>query len=84
MLFSEIIRLQFEKERHALLCIIKLFTNIIHQLFLKNAWFRPIFFWISITLFKIYSSCMIIIRGKNTFELVGTVLKLLKEFDDST
>ena len=33
-------------------------------------------FWISITLFKIYISCIIINRGKNTFEFVGTVLKL--------
>ena len=31
-------------------------------------------FWISITLIKIYISCIIINRGKNTFELVGTVL----------
>ena len=43
MHFSEIIKLQFEKERHTLLCIIKLFTNIIHQLSLKNAWLPPIF-----------------------------------------
>ena len=35
---------QFEKERHTLLCILKLFTNIIHQLSLKNAWLPPIFF----------------------------------------
>ena len=33
-------------------------------------------FWISIILGKIYLSCIIINRGKNTFELVGTVLKL--------
>ena len=32
-------------------------------------------FWISITLVKIYISRIIINRGKNTFELVGTVLK---------
>ena len=31
-------------------------------------------FWISITFVKIYISCIIINRGKNTFELVGTVL----------
>ena len=43
MHFSEIIKLQFEKERHTFLCIIKLFTNIIHQLSLKNAWLPPIF-----------------------------------------
>ena len=33
-------------------------------------------FWISITLVKIYISCIIINRGKNTFELVGTVFKI--------
>ena len=44
MHFSEITKLQFEKERHALLCILKLFTNIIHELSLKNAWLPPIFF----------------------------------------
>ena len=32
-------------------------------------------FWISITLVKIYIPCVIINRGKNTIELVGTVLK---------
>ena len=32
-------------------------------------------FSISITLVKIYISCIIINRDKNTFELVGTVLK---------
>ena len=31
-------------------------------------------FWISITLIKIYISCIIINRGKSIFELVGTVL----------
>ena len=44
MHFSEITKLQFEKERHTLLCILKLFTNIIHELYLKNAWLPPIFF----------------------------------------
>ena len=44
MHFSEIIKLQFEKERHTLLCILKLFTNIIHELSLKNALLPPIFF----------------------------------------
>ena len=33
-------------------------------------------FWISITLVKIYISCIIINRGKNIFELVGTVLEI--------
>ena len=44
MHFSEIIKLQFEKERHTLLCILKLLTNIIHELSLKNAWLPAIFF----------------------------------------
>ena len=44
MHFSEIIKFQFEKERHTLLCILKLSTNIIHELSLKNAWLPPIFF----------------------------------------
>ena len=33
--------------------------------------------WILITLAKIYISYIIINRGKNIFELIGTVLKLL-------
>ena len=41
MHFWEIIKLQFEKERHTLLCILKLFTDIIHELSLKNAWLHP-------------------------------------------
>ena len=44
MHFLEIIKLQFEKERHTLLCILKLFTDIIDELSLKNAWLPPIFF----------------------------------------
>ena len=44
MHFWEIIKLQFEKERHTLLCILKLFADIIHELSLKNAWLPPIFF----------------------------------------
>ena len=44
MHFSEIIKFQFEKERHTLLCILKLFTNTIHELSLKYAWLPPIFF----------------------------------------
>ena len=65
MHFWEIIKFQFEKERHTLLCILKLFANIIHELSLKNVWLPPIFFLD----FNIYVSCMIISRGKNTFEL---------------
>ena len=37
-------KLQLEKERHTLLCILKLFTDNIHVLSLKNAWLPPIFF----------------------------------------
>ena len=40
MHFIEIIKLQCEKERHILLCILKLFTDIIHEL----SWLPPIFF----------------------------------------
>ena len=40
----EIIKLQFEGERHTLLCILELFTNIVDELSLKNAWLPPIFF----------------------------------------
>ena len=29
-------KIQFEKERHTLLCILKLFTNIVHELSLKK------------------------------------------------
>ena len=43
--FSEIIKLQFiGKERHTLLCILKLFTNIVDLLSSKNAWLPSIFF----------------------------------------
>ena len=36
----EIITLHFEKERHTLLCILELFTNIVYELSLKNAWLK--------------------------------------------
>ena len=42
MHFSEIFKLQCEKERHTRLGILKLFTNIVHELSLKNAWLPPI------------------------------------------
>ena len=45
MHFSEINKLQFEKERHTRFCILKLFTNIVHELSLKNAWLPPLFFF---------------------------------------
>ena len=40
----EIIELQFEKECHTLLCILELYTNIVYELSLKNAWLTPILF----------------------------------------
>ena len=40
----EIIKLQFEKERHTLLCMLELFTSIVHELSLKNAWLPAIFY----------------------------------------
>ena len=40
----ETTELQFEKERHTLLCILELYTNIVHALSLKNVWLPPIFF----------------------------------------
>ena len=45
MRFSEIINLQFEKERHIWLCILKLFTNIVHELSLKNACLPPVIYF---------------------------------------
>ena len=63
-----------EKERDSFLCILELLTNIVHELSLKNAYLQ-FSFWISVTLIKIYLSFIIINRGKNTFKLVGTVLK---------
>ena len=74
MHFSEIIKLQFGKERHILLCISKLFTNIVDKLSSKNAWLPPISFWISRTLVKICFSRIFSKPRKNTLELVGTVL----------
>ena len=71
-----IIELQFEKERHTLLCILELCANIGHELSLKNAWLSQFSFSISITLVEIYISRIIINRGKNTFELVGPVFKV--------
>ena len=44
MHFSEIIKLQFGKKRHTLLCFLLLFRIIVAQLSLKNAWLPPISF----------------------------------------
>ena len=63
--------LQFEKERHALLCISKLFINVIHQLSLQNAWLPQVSFWISIALEIHFLQNH---KPGQKFELVGTVL----------
>ena len=42
--FSEITKLHFGKERHTLLCILKLCINIVDYLSLENEWLPPIFF----------------------------------------
>ena len=39
----EIIELQFEKERQTLLCILELYTNIVHELSLKKCVVTPNF-----------------------------------------
>ena len=44
MHFSEIIKLQFGKQRHTLICILLFFRIIVASLSLKNAWLPPIFF----------------------------------------
>ena len=74
MHFSEVIKLQFEKERHTLLCILTLLQILFMNYRGKMHGYPQFSFWISMKLVKIYISCIIINRGKNTFELVGTVL----------
>ena len=44
MHFSEIIKLQFRKKSHTLLCILAFFRDITAELSLKNAWLPQIFF----------------------------------------
>ena len=62
--FFEIIKLPFGKERHTLLCILKLFTNIVDYLSLKNAWLPQFSFWISIILVNICFSRTLINQAK--------------------
>ena len=45
MHFREIIKLQFERERHTMLCILKLSTDIIHELSLVTPNFLFGFQW---------------------------------------
>ena len=75
MHFSEIIKLQLGKERHTLLCILKHFTNIVDYYLRKMRGYPQFSFWILITLLKICFSRIFSKPRKNTFELVGTVLK---------
>ena len=64
MKLREIIKLQFEKERHTLLCILQiLFMNFL----LKMRGYPQFSFWISITTVKIYISGIVTHRGKNIF-----------------
>ena len=44
MHFSKIIKLQLGKEHDTFLSFLKLFTNIVDYLSVKNAWLTPIFF----------------------------------------
>ena len=44
MHFSEIIKFQFGKKFHILLCILALFIIIVGKIFSKNTWLPPIFF----------------------------------------
>ena len=76
MHFSEIIKLQFRKQRHTLLCILKLFPNKLWLInYLRKMRGYPQFsFWISILLVKICFSRIFSKHRKNTFELAGTVL----------
>ena len=43
MHFSEIIKLQFGKERHTLLCILKLFTNTVELVIFEKCVVTPNF-----------------------------------------
>ena len=42
--FLDIIKLQFGKERHTFLCILKFLANIVNELSSKNPRLPPIFF----------------------------------------
>ena len=75
--FSEIIikLLQFGKEHHTLLCILNFLQILLIIYLLKMRGYPQFSFWISITLVKICFSLIVSKPRKNTFELVGTVLK---------
>ena len=58
-----------------MLCILEHFTNNVHELYIfcKMRGYPPFSSLISVTLVKIYISCLIVNQGKNTFELVDTI-----------
>ena len=55
-----------------------MFMNIIY-IFCKMCGYPQFSSWISVTLVKIYISCLIINHGKNTFELVDTISIVLSK-----
>ena len=79
MHFWEIIILSFNLRKNAIDYFV--FLRFLQILFINYLWKMhgyPLFsFWISITHVKIYISCIIINQGKNTFELVGTLLQTI-------
>ena len=78
MHFSEILKLQFGKKRHTLLCILLIFKIIVAKLSLKNAWLLPIFF---LDFNSRYQDLLFSHSDKpckNTSLLVGTVLNATK------
>ena len=54
--FSEIIKFQVGKKFHTLLCILKLFRNVVDQLSLKMRGYPQFSFRISVTLAKVFFS----------------------------
>ena len=74
--FSEIIKLQLGKEPHTLLCTLKILQILLVNSLQKMRGYPQFSFWISITLVKICFSRIVSKPRKNTFELVGTVLKV--------
>ena len=65
MHFSEIIKLQFGKKRHTLLCILLLFRILVAYLSLIKIRGNPQFScWFSIALAKIYFSRTVMSRAK--------------------
>ena len=74
MHFSEIIKLQFGKKRHTLLCILLLFRISVAYLSLKNAWLPPIFFLDFNSRYQDLLFPHSDKPGENTSFLVGTVL----------